>query len=273
MLQVVNWIALGDANPAPEPVPFGGDPPLELVEAVAARVARQPWKPSRHTCRRPAWSYRAWARRLIKSVEDEGGAARSALDQLRGAQQWAAIGQRTASEGVAELNRALAFGELVAEGRPSERHAMPASHKPYESIPAAMIDGRRAVDLFGWCCIQDNGNNFDDWVHDPGPFFYEVRFRISDVQKVWPRSAPGLPAVTPIYRTGAPGRDTSRHIVELEMRRRAGADLLKSSLAAEADELAAWLKEKHPGAAPMGAKSIRNVLGLVFRELNASRPK
>jgi hypothetical protein len=59
-------------------------------------------------------------------------------------------------------------------------------------------------------------------------------------------------------RTGAPGRPSSMHLVELEAARRRSAGETKQSVKDEAKFLEQWLKDNHPGAPPTTAKTIEN---------------
>jgi len=75
------------------------------------------------------------------------------------------------------------------------------------------------------------------------------------------------------YSTGAPGRRTSRHILELELRRRFAAGEHLSTMRQEAEYLSEWLKTTHPLAAPTKPKTIRNDLGSLYRQLRHGIPK
>jgi hypothetical protein len=77
----------------------------------------------------------------------------------------------------------------------------------------------------------------------------------------------------PIYSTGAPGKPSSMHLVEQEMRRRAAAVELAVTLSAEAGYLEAWLRTTHSEAAPATAKTIRNRLGGLYRTLSGNALK
>ena len=74
----------------------------------------------------------------------------------------------------------------------------------------------------------------------------------SDVAKFWPFDVAGE-AAAPL-RTGAPGRPSSIHLVEIEFRARCGRNEVESSLAQEADVLAAWLRKEHPNSPPLNSK-------------------
>jgi hypothetical protein len=61
-------------------------------------------------------------------------------------------------------------------------------------------------------------------------------------------------------RTGAPGRPSSMDIVLREAERRKETGKRAASKQAEAEALAIWLRETHPEAPPLTAKTIRNRL-------------
>lgn len=84
---------------------------------------------------------------------------------------------------------------------------------------------------------------------------------------------PGPTQSIETYRTGAPGRPTSVHLVEEELRRRANAGELSATLQSEAENLSKWLADRHPKAARMKAKSVANRCRDLFRELQKQAPK
>jgi hypothetical protein len=71
-------------------------------------------------------------------------------------------------------------------------------------------------------------------------------------------------------RTGAAGRPTSKHLVTVEAQRRLDRADYPESLAVFSKQLAAWLKDSEPGAAPMTSKTIQNNLRELWR---CRRPK
>lgn len=72
-------------------------------------------------------------------------------------------------------------------------------------------------------------------------------------------------------RSGAPGRPTSMHLVEIEFRRRMDLGLSSSTNTEEAETLSKWLLDSHPTKPRLTAKTIRNHLGPLRRELEAAR--
>ncbi len=74
---------------------------------------------------------------------------------------------------------------------------------------------------------------------------------------------------TTIYTTGAPGRPTSMHLIEAELRRRAANGMMEmKSCSAEARALADWLRREHPEAAATQPKTIQNSIASLYRELS-----
>jgi hypothetical protein len=72
-------------------------------------------------------------------------------------------------------------------------------------------------------------------------------------------------------QTGAPGRPTSMHLIESELRRRAESDdpedALGSSIAVDADDLVTWFAKKYPKMARPAASTIIKRHRKLHREL------
>jgi hypothetical protein len=81
-----------------------------------------------------------------------------------------------------------------------------------------------------------------------------------------------LGASVPIHKTGAPGRPSSKHLVEPEAQRRLNAGEYPKTLAEFAKQLAKWLRQSHPEAAPMTEKTICNAVRTMWNVLS-KRPK
>ena len=117
---------------------------------------------------------------------------------------------------LADLNAAVQAGEITAEGRPSEYPDMPGPYacephddqasRHYEVIPPIKFDTLRKIDIFEKFHIVDNGEplgeQFWEAVRDPGPFYYHVRFQVSEVKRLWP----AIPSAGN-QRTKFPGND------------------------------------------------------------------
>jgi hypothetical protein len=80
---------------------------------------------------------------------------------------------------------------------------------------------------------------------------------------------PAADSTNPSYRAGTPGRPTSRHLVQAELRRRGRAGELKARLSEEAEALRIWLKNTHPDAPQLTKKSIENAFRGEYRKLRA----
>lgn len=79
----------------------------------------------------------------------------------------------------------------------------------------------------------------------------------SDVLRWWSFSK-GKSDEPSSIRTGAPGRPTPIHLVLAEHRRRLERDEAEQRVTAEAEHLAAWLKQTHPDVPSLTAKTIQN---------------
>ena len=67
--------------------------------------------------------------------------------------------------------------------------------------------------------------------------------------------------------TGAAGRPTSMHLVEIELQGRFAKAEQLASMSMEAEYLAGWLQRVHPAAARLTKKTIQNRLGAHYRQL------
>jgi hypothetical protein len=76
-----------------------------------------------------------------------------------------------------------------------------------------------------------------------------------------------------VISTGLPGRPTSMHLLEAEMRRRDATGELLPRLSNECEYLARWLHKVHPKEPAATAKTIENRLRGVYRELKQKPPK
>jgi hypothetical protein len=100
-------------------------------------------------------------------------------------------------------------------------------------------------------------------------FFRWVATRHFDVPKFWRRNNA---ANVSDYRTGAPGRPTSSHLVEAELDRRIATGTVASGILKEARSLVNWLKSTHPFSPPMGEKTIKNQFSQKIRNhINARK--
>lgn len=86
-----------------------------------------------------------------------------------------------------------------------------------------------------------------------------------DVDRLWPTLS------IKTYRTGLPGRRTSKHLVEAELRRRFEAGERHATFAGWAKVLSEWLTAI-PEAAPMGPATLANELPKIFKIAGYERP-
>ena len=126
---------------------------------------------------------------------------------------------------------------------------------------------------------------------------HSIRISTECLEKLWPEPGivermrrtyhPKLPNITPFFtsaeaaavdataagneryahHTGFAGRPTGKQLIGPEMERRARSGELKSSLRAEAKELADWYAAAHSGAPPARAGTIRNSFADLHRRL------
>jgi hypothetical protein len=68
------------------------------------------------------------------------------------------------------------------------------------------------------------------------------------------------------YKTGAPGRPTAMHLVEKHHAERCERKEAMSTISAEADYLANWLRTAHPTAPKLYSKTISNRLATAHRK-------
>jgi hypothetical protein len=98
-----------------------------------------------------------------------------------------------------ELNNAAQFNEIELRGRRSPSIKKPRTPPPLERIPGDLIDEHRKVDASGWLRIGLADQISAEWLHDQGPFFYDVRGHRSDVMKRWRPSNKAKPPVPPLF--------------------------------------------------------------------------
>jgi hypothetical protein len=135
------------------------------------------------------------------------------------------------------------------------------------------------VTSVSWDC--DNLAFEDEW--ETQYIYHSIRITMSDIKREFFRPLmptageveiePSSDHVDPrgpvevTYATGAPGRPTSMHLIEAEMRQRVERREQLATMRAEAEYLSCWLATKHPFAARAKPKTIQTKLGRVFRQL------
>lgn len=73
-------------------------------------------------------------------------------------------------------------------------------------------------------------------------------------------------------RSGMAGRPTAKHIYKAELKRRAGANLMRDKVSQEAKELHNWLKSQYPKINPGTPKAIENNIRNLYHDLKAANP-
>jgi hypothetical protein len=192
--------------------------------------------------------------------------------QLTAARLAAADPKKYANDGAAiedarqELLNALFEGAVRAEGV----RVYPAEEPPDEP-PSVDYPDWRAIDRGVWihetCEVEKRTYRLDTifvlWAEDAIDYhirgewaeYMDIKIRLlyDDIDREFPAvdalSASDAPSATSVkqdYRTGLPGRPSSKYLASQEMRRRAEVGTLSLVLAEEMRELCRWLEREHP---------------------------
>jgi hypothetical protein len=139
---------------------------------------------------------------------------------------------------------------------------------PYQEVPTSVIFSEELYLSSAPYDAQWWDRGYDDSLRNRwGVKWAKLMVLKSDVARWWPfASDSGASSESdPIYDTGAPGRPSSRRLVEIEHAARWDRGEAIEKIGAEANALAQWLKQTHPKAPPLTAKTIRNTLGAEHR--------
>lgn len=102
-----------------------------------------------------------------------------------------------------------------------------------------------------------------------------LNFRMNQAESngtmIEPVVVAAIPAPIVTYKTGVPGKPTSRHLWVEEFRARVSRGEVQLSLAAESRQLAEWLKQEHPTAAPATSKTIQEAIRREYRRFEVDR--
>jgi hypothetical protein len=134
-------------------------------------------------------------------------------------------------------------------------------------------------ELFLYSCpyLDDDHwrNGFDDRLESKnGVKWSRLMVLKSDIARWWPFDiASPTEVATLVGRTGAPGRPTSMHLVEVEHRARWQRGEAETGIGAEAAALSDWLQRAHPHAPRLKPKTIANRLRGEHRRLTADARK
>lgn len=103
----------------------------------------------------------------------------------------------------------------------------------------------------------------------------QLMVRKDDVARLWPFGvcAPVLDEATirAGYRSGAPGKPSSMHLVEQEFEARCARGEVEASISREAQVLYEWRLMMHPSSLKLTAKTIRVRIAASFRAYHAAR--
>lgn len=103
----------------------------------------------------------------------------------------------------------------------------------------------------------------------------QLMVRKVDVARLWPFAPPAPPpdadAIRTGYRSGAPGKPSSMHLVEAEFAARIERGEVAETLAREAETLAKWREREHPQSPGLTAKTIENRIRDRFNALRRPR--
>ena len=117
-----------------------------------------------------------------------------------------------------------------------------------------------------WCDLEVEERRSRDYLvvsmgfGRTGAVFERVLFRKEDVLTVWPGGEAGLP-----NRTGAPGRPSSMHLIDAELKARMERGDTLPTLRLESEALADWFLRTYPHAARPTPKTIQNKIREIYR--------
>lgn len=100
--------------------------------------------------------------------------------------------------------------------------------------------------------------------------YYRVEARVIDLLALWPEAnfdQLSEDSDSTALRSGAPGRPTSKHLVECELDRREASGERHGTIDEWSKALSDWLKSTHPAMPPMRPSTIRNQLRTRLRGL------
>ena len=178
----------------------------EIMGALLARAEGNPkgWPKPGEVVRTPRWPagysedfpphrVRIIVKRWIRETQLDGPEllSHAYAEQRRYARELVEQSKQQSQYKIAlnELNVAAASGQISVRGRPCIRRELPQSPPLRVLIPSTYFDEPRRIDLSGRFGIRDDEEGCG-WIHDPGPFFYDVQLSAVDVRKRWPKQRP-----------------------------------------------------------------------------------
>ena len=94
-----------------------------------------------------------------------------------------------------KLNAAAGSSKFVLRGRPSKSGEPPRSPPLRQPIPPEYFDDPRGINFDGTFSIRYDRTGWD-WLHDPGPFFYDCQGDAAEVRRVF-GSGPAMEGIAP----------------------------------------------------------------------------
>ncbi len=208
--QMVNCIAFGtEPGQSPATVVADTGPFLspEIMDALEARAAGNPrsWPKRGAYLNYPLWPTEKWCSRKVQPnfsaahfhanvetwMRQTGSPAPKLLAHARAEQSRYEAELRAHDEQQAalaaaldKLNAAAASSKLKLRGRPSKTPHFPCSPPLRQAIPSEYFDEPRGVSFDGKFGIHYNRTCWD-WLHAPGPFFYNCEGYAAEVIRVF----------------------------------------------------------------------------------------
>jgi hypothetical protein len=155
-----------------------------------------------------------------------------------------------------------ATGRPVKEGKKEDSKPMEAFlfvdcaiHLPdFDDIAAYDFKDRKVLRSWAYETMEAWRSDFDDQLllgHDT--LWGEIFLLKNEVKTHLAHSGP-------IYKTGTPGRPSSKHLIMGELKKRAADNRLAPTLSQQAAELVEWRRRVHPDAPPIEVPACKNAI-------------
>ena len=172
----------------------------------------------------------------------------------------------------------ISTGELQIVGRPSS--GGPAQTIPSETFAGVLVSHALRDELSiivgddPWISCtpymdqQHWSSDFNDklYLSSYGPANWtHLQARKGDLLREIKFEAGKDASTLSVYKSGAPGRPSSKHLIKMEFEARCQRDETAKSVTLEAIALSRWLAETHPSAPQLTPKTIENQIRSAFR--------
>ncbi|WP_436642715.1 hypothetical protein [Microbaculum sp. FT89] len=179
----------------------------------------------------------------------------------------------------------IASGEVAISGEPGEEGGMreridgtafagcEVDYPFSDDVHELYLSGRFYIRSYPYLDEEHWRGGFDDaYGNRSGWKWRRLMVQKSDVARIWPFGAVERAASDAAnYRTGAPGKPSSMHLAEAEFTRRCERGEVAETVTRESEHLASWLKQVHPDAPPLTAKTIKNRIAAPYREYRRAK--